>query len=127
MHNKSTTFWSDSTDPETAARRAGGRRRYNAWRRMTALFRGMRLMEIAIAENLSPWSRGFQSAMAERFGVHRSTICRDMKSALQDARKRDCCPVCGNRGFSRLAASMDITQRRKSFGVIEEKVGAERL
>lgn len=88
MSNKS---WAP-TDPDTAARRAGGRRRYNAARRDDALLR-----RHLVAEMLGEYGfeRGAQSRMAEVLGVHRSTISRDLDWLLEG--KRRPCQTCGTR------------------------------
>ncbi len=80
------------TSPEAAARRAGGRRRYNADRQTDALLR-----RHLVAQMLGEYGfeRGAQSRMAEDLGVHRSTISRDLDWLLED--KRRPCQTCGTR------------------------------
>jgi len=79
--------WSKSTDSVTANRRAGGRRRYNAQRRRRAAAR-----RTAIAEWLSenPFvmfrPRGLPEALAPAFGVHPTTIWRDLQFLLYGGR-----------------------------------------
>ncbi len=77
---------------DLAARRAGGRRRYNADRRADALLR-----RHLVAQMLGEYGfeRGAQSRMAEELGVHRSTISRDLDWLLED--KRRPCQTCGTR------------------------------
>lgn len=88
------TIFFHSTDE--LHRRAGGRRRYNAERQRAAWARRKAIIE-AIGEGtalLSP--HGIQTALAERFGVNRSTICRDIaaiRKAWRDPRR---CAVCGD-------------------------------
>lgn len=74
--NMRATNWTVQTDPKTAAKRASGRRRFNAWRKRVALVRlGLIVKELADVGFL----RGNQSEIARRLGLHRSTICRDMQ------------------------------------------------
>jgi hypothetical protein len=56
-------------------RRAGGRRGYNARRRLAALRRCHRA---AVLVARMRWCWGAQAAVARRLGVHRSTINRDL-------------------------------------------------
>jgi transcriptional antiterminator len=67
------------TTTDQAYRRAGGRRRYNKQRQVLALMR-----RLCILHHLH--TRGYQlgslSALAEEWGVHRSTISRDVRWLL---------------------------------------------
>lgn len=68
--------WSAQTDFETVCKRAAGRRRYNAERQAEARKRYKQVKDVI-------WSpdgckRGTQAELARAFGVHRSTICRDV-------------------------------------------------
>ena len=67
------------TTVDEAYRRAGGRRRYNKQRRALALFR-----RLCILHHLH--TRGYQlgtlTALADEWGVHRSTIGRDVRWLL---------------------------------------------
>lgn len=80
--------WASWTDRETVKRRAGGRRRYNAERRMRAEAR-----QAAIDRWLGehPWAaffpRGLPAAIAPAFGVHPSTIWRDLQQILRPPRE----------------------------------------
>ena len=67
------TNWNQRTDSVTAAKRAGGRRKYNALRQFKAEFRRMKLSAL-----LGNTDRGCQSQFAKELGVSRSTICRDL-------------------------------------------------
>lgn len=80
------------TTPETAARRAGGRRRYNADRRDDALLR--RHLAAGMLGEYG-FERGAQSRMAEALGVHRSMVSRDIDWLLE--KKRRPCQTCGTR------------------------------
>ena len=87
--------WSEPVSDREAAARAGGRRHYNAWRQNMALYRQMRLVEIAGASGLGLWRRGAQTVLAHQLGVSRSTICRDIAAILKEYRWGRPCPVCG--------------------------------
>ena len=92
MSHKPSIPWSARTDPETVAKRAAGRRRYNAVRQFKRELRRRQIVKLAVAERLRATERGFQVQMARRLGVSPSTICRDMKAIWTEARR---CPVCG--------------------------------
>jgi len=88
--------WSTPITNEQAARRAGGRRAYNAQRQLDALVRRSAVekawCEMALAEG--PMTRGLQARLAERFGVSATTICRDL-AFVQEGWARVACPTCG--------------------------------
>lgn len=68
--------WSEKTDFDLVCKRASGRRRYNAKRQAEAKKRYKQVQSVI-------WSpdgrkRGTQAELARAFGVHRSTICRDV-------------------------------------------------
>ena len=63
------------TDYESLSKRAAGRYRYNRLRQFRAT---MRLVEVVALLKDFGLGRGSQPQIAERLGVHRSTICRDM-------------------------------------------------
>jgi hypothetical protein len=81
--------WSAQTDFETVCKRAAGRRRYNAERQAEARKRYKQVKDVI-------WSpdgckRGTQAELARAFGVHRSTICRDVakwRKLWQDVMQR---------------------------------------
>ena len=81
--------WSALTDPGTVARRAGGRRRYNAWRQFRAAYRRR-----DVARLLLDGMR--QCDIARALGVHPSTISRDVKYLVKMARENRKCPLCGS-------------------------------
>lgn len=100
MSNKRATnsHWSAPADPVTVYRRAGGRRRYNARRRLAALARRAKLCKLLVSEHaaivmpeIKPdnvasidralkaiCNRGMQARIARQLGVSRSTVCRDI-------------------------------------------------
>jgi predicted DNA-binding transcriptional regulator YafY len=86
-----TVAWTAETTPEAAARRAGGRRRYNASRKFLVANRRMELSRLLSAQG-SLFERGTQARMARKLGVSRATICRDIEYLLRLGRP---CPHCG--------------------------------
>ena len=85
-----------SQEPEEAARRASGRKRYNARRRFRADHRRSQIVEMWAdlgQDGWSPFTRGSQTYLAEFFEVHRSTICRDMVIIKKMWRVAEC-PTC---------------------------------
>jgi len=72
----SATNWSKPIDWPTVSRRAAGRRRYNSRRTSRVLHRRFQASQL-LEEVGYPLKRGWQSELARRLGVHRSTICRD--------------------------------------------------
>jgi hypothetical protein len=72
--------WSAWTDPDEAARRAAGRRHYNAHRRLLAELRRCALLAYLRQTDPIPWGRGRE--LADRFGVSRATISRDLARVL---------------------------------------------
>ena len=79
--------WATWEKADTVKRRAGGRRRYNAERQ-----RRVRQRRQAIAEWLSKhparwlYTRGLPVALAPAFGVHPTTIWRDLQVLLYPPR-----------------------------------------
>jgi hypothetical protein len=83
--------WREPVSDYEAARRAGGRRRYNAWRKFRADFRRMELARLLCVQGgLSFWRSG--AALARRLGVSRATICRDRQVLLRSTYP---CAHCG--------------------------------
>jgi hypothetical protein len=64
--------------------RAGGRRHYNAVRQFRALARRLKVLELA--DRFGLFLRGAQARIARELGVHRSTVCRDLKVLLREYR-----------------------------------------
>lgn len=86
-----TAAWSASTTNEAAARRAGGRRHYNAWRKALAAHRRRKISRwLSVRGRM--FERGIQTRLARRLGVSRATICRDMAYLLRLGWP---CPRCG--------------------------------
>jgi len=67
--------WSTPTDPDNAARRAGGRRRYHK-QRQTA--RAARRFDLVLLLARYPFGYGLQALLARELGVSEATISRDM-------------------------------------------------
>lgn len=81
----------DTSDPAKVGAFLKGRDFINFQRRFKALHRAILILET--------WSKNpklSQSQLAEKFGVHRSTIGRTLK--LLKSQKEICrCPLCGNK------------------------------
>jgi AraC-like DNA-binding protein len=77
------TNWSEPTDSLSAAKRAAGRRHYNAVRQFCAEHRRLAVSKLLIRIG---WRRGCQTEIARKLGVSRSTICRDLQTLLRDSR-----------------------------------------
>lgn len=69
--------WSKPTDFEAVCRRAAGRRRYHAERQAEAQERFKMVLSVTFPPE--GHKRGTQAELARALGVHRSTICRDVK------------------------------------------------
>ena len=72
----SATNWAPEADSLRIQKRAKGRDRYNAWRGAVADWRRFEAGKL-LGEVGYPLRRGWQSRLARRLGVNRSTICRD--------------------------------------------------
>ena len=90
---KRATNWSCNQGADVVNRRAGGRRRYNAERKAKAWERRFAIMDELGGYSLLP-PRGAQIRLAARFGVNRSTICRDIEAIREEWRKPRRCPLC---------------------------------
>jgi hypothetical protein len=84
--------WSAPTTPDEVARRAGGRKRYNTWRKWMAF----RRRHVEVARRLfvqgALFKRGIQAELARELNVSRSTICRDVAYLIRLGWP---CPHCG--------------------------------
>ncbi len=85
------TNWHFPQSPEAIARRAGGRRKYNAERQRQAAFRRLlvewRFLKVAEAFLLTRRNpRGWQTRLADELGVSRMQIGRDFKRLLAEDR-----------------------------------------
>ena len=75
----------DCCDDHTLCRIVGGRRSYNRWRQAMAAQRRYRLMRWMRETDARFLDWGLQSRAAKEFGVHRCTICRDIKYLFAEA------------------------------------------
>jgi DNA invertase Pin-like site-specific DNA recombinase len=75
------TTWSTWTHPAEVALRAGGRRQYNAHRRLLAALRRRELVRMIVESDALPFGSGAE--YARRLGVSRSTVCRDLARLLR--------------------------------------------
>jgi hypothetical protein len=101
--------WGAPTSADEASRRAGGRRRYNNWRK---LIRDLRRAQVwRLLGDYPIFHRGKVMAIAREFKVHPSTICRDIKALM---RRMRCCPKCGQ--FPRPATA----DERDDGGMVEQ-------
>ncbi|MBI4230342.1 MAG: hypothetical protein HY608_05860 [Planctomycetes bacterium] len=66
---------------DQVCRRAGGRRRYRRWQRVVSVDRQIRALRLVV-ERGGLHVRGVQAAVAREIGVHRSTVCRYVRSCL---------------------------------------------
>lgn len=74
---KMSTNWTEQTNFDLVCKRASGRRRYNAKRRAEARERYKLVIEAIRPPDGR--KRGSQAQLARALGVHRSTVCRDVK------------------------------------------------
>jgi hypothetical protein len=89
------TSWYHPTDYDEVCRRAGGRRRYNAHRQFLAEYRRRQIVKLLVDQKIVLLAHGYQTRLAEHFGVSRSTICRDLARIEHERYERGCCPACG--------------------------------
>lgn len=90
---KQMTNWSKPASDSEAARRAGGRRRYNSVRNLQAVMRRMEVINLVNTGSLGLTEWGTQTRVAAALGVSRATVCRDMKRLLEMGQA---CPCCGS-------------------------------
>lgn len=85
---------------------------YNRLRRDQATYRRYQLVQLLTTEGLGLAERGTQSRLAERLGVSRSVICRDVKQLLAAGRDAERCAFCGRP----LNAEADVSCLGESAG-----------
>jgi hypothetical protein len=81
--------WGSPTTWDEVQRRAAGRRRYHALRR---LWRELRRGEVVKLLARYGYSHGVQARIARELGVSEATICRDVRATLLT---HGPCPRCG--------------------------------
>jgi ribosomal protein L37AE/L43A len=108
----STTNWHGYRPANEIAKRAGGRRRLNAERHAKALARQVRILELIGARWILP-PRGLFSRLATLFGVHRSTITRDIQAINEEWRHTHVCRACGKMYSISLRAHARLYQMQK--------------
>jgi hypothetical protein len=87
--NISRAQWRQPTSWAEVKKRAAGRYRHNALRRFQAQLRRKEVLNLL---HRWGWGAGIQSQIAAHLGVHKSTICRDLKVIMP---LLDACPACG--------------------------------
>lgn len=90
------TSWKTTQSYENVNRRAGGRRKINAERKARAQKRRDEIKELIGDDGilLCKVGRGKETMLANHFGVHRSTICRDIAALMDEWRKEHVCSIC---------------------------------
>ena len=91
--NYSESRW-PNTDPATASKRAGGRRKRLARMRLKMARRRERLLAIAMRESRNIWEPGFQPWAAKKIGVSQPTVSRDLQAIRAEMEKAGRCPCC---------------------------------
>lgn len=97
-HEARNSSWSNPTSDDEAARRAAGRARYNSVRQLNAMVRRGMLVDDwrQMARNGgSLFDYGARARLAKEFGVHRSTITRDLAILKTDLWLVPC-PTCSS-------------------------------
>lgn len=69
----------------SALQMVGGRNRHNVRRQAAAEARRARLVKRLATVQF--YKRGWQTRLAKQLGVHRSTICRDFRKIIREARE----------------------------------------
>lgn len=81
QHKRTTNEF--STDARN--RFVGGRKRFNAQRKMAQIIRRSEVARLAGEADVR--KRGWQSKIAAELGVHRSTVCRDITAVSEIAQQ----------------------------------------
>ncbi len=104
--------WSERVSDTEAARRAGGRRRYNAVRQFRAVLRRRKVARLYLEFG---GGYGCQAEIARRLGVHPSTVSRDLAILRRGAMMSPRCPFCGHR-YERIWLELDETEPAGQIG-----------
>jgi hypothetical protein len=97
--------WSQEIDTNSAYRRAGGRRHYNAVRRFIQERRRAEVARLLSGKG-ALFRRGIQVELARELNVSRSTICRDIAYLIRLGWP---CPTCG--AYTRLPKPLFMHDR----------------
>lgn len=106
----SATNWSDFDDPVMIQKRGVGWTRYNKRRIYAAHLRRWKYTKL-LEEVGYPLRRGWQSNLARRMGVSRSTICRDFK--LADEAMRQGTSIETEEHYRRVIANFERQENRR--------------
>ena len=111
-----THAWSSPTTAEAAARRAGGRRRYNAERQRSQAERRARVAELMRQNRCAATlDHGARVAAARELGVSLKTIGEDVRAIRADTDYRGgCCAEHGRAYRSRLNAQERIAAMERA-------------
>ncbi len=96
--------WGMPATWDEVCRRASGRRRYNADRKLQAQ---MRRLEVASLMQRWGGGHGVQARIARHLGVSEATISRDVRALLQEGRATRC-PFCDRFAMGRPELGSDI-------------------
>lgn len=111
---RATSKWYLFPSSNEVAKRAGGRRRYNAQRQEQALARRIAILELFGARViLNP--RGAQALIARQLSMNRSTICRDIAAIRAEWRHQHLCPLCDTYSDLSFAAVAKLDRKTKDF------------
>lgn len=93
---KSGQDWSATTSWDAVCRRAAGRARWNAVRRLLASVRRCEVARLLLefGPYYSPLQHGIQVRIARTLNVSEATISRDLRAIFQQT-NRQACPACG--------------------------------
>jgi hypothetical protein len=81
--------WASPASWDEVCRRAAGRRRYHAVRRVRRELRRKQVLELLVRHG---HGHGVQARIARELGVSQATICRDVRALLPSHAP---CPRCG--------------------------------
>ena len=112
----SATNWSDFDDPVMVQKRGVGRTQYNKRRTYAAHLRQWKCTKL-LEEVGYPLRRGWQSDLARRMGVSRSTICRDFK--LTDEAFRRGTSIETEEHYRRVIANFERQENRRWARIFE--------
>jgi hypothetical protein len=121
MASISRSAWAAYATPDVVARRAAGRKHYNAVRAFRRDMRRARIPELLDQHGLSLWERGTPRKLGALLGVSQETARLDVLAILDYAREASRCPCCGGRtvpGLRRQAqetSSQQLSPRTSAY------------